>query len=75
MQYVVDTVEIKKLMIDRNISSIAELSSISGINRNTLGAVINGEAYPSSKIIGKLIEVLLIPLDRVGSIFFALKLT
>ncbi|MBE5966982.1 MAG: helix-turn-helix transcriptional regulator [Lachnospiraceae bacterium] len=61
-------------MIDRNISTITELSAKSGVNRNTLSQVLSGEIQPSSDVMDKLVSVLKIEPERAGHIFFSLDL-
>lgn len=70
MQYVVDTVELKKLMAENHIDTISDLEKVTGVNRNTLSDVLNGKIFPSAHVIGKLIAGLNIPNERVGSVFF-----
>lgn len=64
-------IELKKIMIDKNISTINELSRVSGINRNTLGDVMSGKCQPSSNTMVKLVDALEIPLHKAGKIFFS----
>lgn len=68
--YRTDTNEIKKIMIDRDIKSITELSEKSGIGRNTLAKVLNGQIQPSSDTMEKLVYTLKIPPEKAGKIFF-----
>lgn len=68
--YRMDTNAIKKIMIDRNIKSITELSKKSGIGRNTLTKVLNGQMQPSSDTMEKLVYTLKIPPEKAGKIFF-----
>ena len=68
--YRTDTNEIKKIMIDRDIRSITELSEKSGIGRNTLAKVLNGQIQPSSDTMEKLVSTLKIPPEKAGKIFF-----
>lgn len=68
--YRTDTNEIKKIMIDRDIRSITELSEKSGIGRNTLAKVLNGQIQPSSDTMEKLVYTLKIPPEKAGKIFF-----
>lgn len=68
--YRTDTHEIKKIMIDRDIRSITELSEKSGIGRNTLAKVLNGQIQPSSDTMEKLVYTLKIPPEKAGKIFF-----
>ena len=70
-----DTVALKKMMIDNNISTINELSAVSHINRNTLSKVLSGETQPSADAIYKLVLALNIPYSQAGNIFFGQKLT
>ena len=56
--YKTDVKEIKKIMIDRGINTMTELSEKSGINRNTLSQVLNGESQPSSDVMDKLVSAL-----------------
>lgn len=68
--YRTDTKAIKKIMVDRNIESVTELSKKSGIGRNTLAKVLNGQAQPSSDTMEKLVYTLKIPPEKAGKIFF-----
>lgn len=72
--YEVDTIAIRKLMIDKGYLTIDSLSDASGINRNTLSEVINGKSYPSSMVMAKLGATLDIESAEMGSIFFKPKL-
>lgn len=69
-----DTVAIKKLMIERGFKTINSLATESGVNRTTLGKVLDGKIQPSSDVMIKLVETLDIPADDAGKIFFALDL-
>ncbi|MCM3041682.1 helix-turn-helix domain-containing protein [Paenibacillus motobuensis] len=68
--YRTDTLALKKLMIDKEIPTILKLSSKSGINRNTLSHILNGEIQPSADAMRKLVYALDIPPDQAGCIFF-----
>jgi len=70
-----NTIELKKLMIDRRLETITELSQASGVTRNTLSLMLSGKTNPSSEVIGKLISALDISPALVGEIFFGSKLT
>ena len=75
MGYEVDTIELKKLMIEKGYDTIADLSDASGIDRNTTSEVINGKKYPSSMVMTKLGNALEMDSGQMGTIFFKLKLT
>lgn len=65
-----DVVELKKEMVERGIKSNTALSEVSGINRNTIGQVINGEIQPSADVMYKLAYALNLSSERAGVIFF-----
>lgn len=68
--YRMDVKEVKKLMIEKGINTISQLSQISNIDRNTLGKVLNGSIQPSSEVMDKLVLSLEIPAEKAGIIFF-----
>lgn len=74
MRYV-DTKELKKIMVDADCNTIGELAERAGINRVTLGCVLNGEQTPSYETISRLAEALEMSPEAVGRVFYALKLT
>lgn len=74
-EYITDVSELKKLMIDKDIDTINELSERTGINRNTLGAIFNGKEQPSAQVMKKLIAVFGLDSNKAGEIFFKNKLT
>lgn len=69
-----DTIAIKKLMIEKGYRTINSLAVQSGINRTTLGKVLDGKIQPSSDVMFKLVEALDIPAAEAGQIFFAIVL-
>ena len=73
-QRLTDTVAIKKIMAERGFKTISSLADKSGINRNTLGKVIDGKAQPSSDTMFRLVDTLGIPAAKAGEIFFAANL-
>ncbi len=72
--YKTDTKAIKKMMIEKEIDTIIELSEKTGISRNTLSKVLSGESQPSSEVMDKLVSVLGIEPEKAGAIFFSLNL-
>lgn len=73
--YSVDIKELKKAMIDADLDEIKKLSEVTGINRNTLGDVLNGKIIPSTDVIMRLAKALNLTSTRLGEIFFATALT
>ena len=74
MSYAVDTAELKKAMIDAGINTAVELSEKSGVNRNTVGGILNGDIRPSSAVIEKIARALSLDGNDIGRIFFKLQL-
>lgn len=70
MAYEVDTTELKKAMINAGISTVVELSERSGVNRNTVGGILNGDIRPSSAVIEKIARTLSLDGNDIGRIFF-----
>lgn len=68
--YGTDIVAIRKLMAEKKINKICELSEATKVNRNTLGAILAGKIQPSSRIMERLVDVLDIPPEKAGEIFF-----
>lgn len=68
--YKTDTKTLKKIMVDKEIPTILQLSSESGINRNTLSDILSGEIQPSAIAMKKLVSALAIPSEEAGRIFF-----
>lgn len=75
MQYRVDTIALKKRMVEQGLERITDLSKASSVDRNTLSKVLNGNVKPSTTVIEKLMVALNISPDLAGKIFFDQKLT
>lgn len=73
-QYVVDVVELKKIMVEQGLDKIIDLSNASTIDRNTLSKILSGETKPSTTVIEKLMVTLEIPPEKAGVIFFNMNL-
>lgn len=70
MSYSVNTVELKKLMIENGIETISELAERSGVGRSTIAGVVNGKIRPSTAVMEKIMAALdMKPVDA-GVIFF-----
>lgn len=72
--YAVDTIELKKIMVEKGFDKIIDLSDASAVDRNTLSKILNGEIKPSTTAIEKLMTALEIPSEMAGSIFFKTNL-
>lgn len=72
--HTVDTKALRRAMVDKNITTIEQLSRETGVNRNTLAGVLNGESYPSSSVMSRLVDGLGLDGEDAGRIFFASEL-
>lgn len=72
--HTVDTKALRKAMVDKEITTIEQLSKETGVNRNTLADVLNGNAYPSSSVMSRLADGLELSGEDAGRIFFANEL-
>lgn len=70
IQYKTDIKELQKIMIDRDIKTIAELSDKSGVNRNALSGMFNERLQPTAETMRKLVSCLEIEPSKAGEIFF-----
>lgn len=74
MEYAVDTIQLRKAMLDAGFTTISELSSASSVNRNTIGGILDGNIRPSSGVIERIAKALSLSGEDVGAIFFSQKL-
>lgn len=72
MAYIVDTKELRKAMIEKDMLKIDDLSKATGVNRNTISEVVNGKIYPSSTVMGKIGTALDFSEKDMGKVFFKL---
>lgn len=61
-------------MIEKGFKTINSLAIAAGINRSTLGKVLEGKIQPSSDVMFKLVETLDISAIEAGKIFFSSNL-
>lgn len=73
--YIIDTIELQKIMIEHGIKTITELSKETGVGRDTLSGLINGKIRPSFGVLIKLTDTLNLSPEEAGRIFFCRKLT
>lgn len=72
--YIVDTISLRKRMIDQGYTTISSLSEASSVGRNTLGKILDGRIRPSADVMDKLSLTLRMSPEQAGSIFFAQNL-
>lgn len=73
--YKTDIIELKKLMVEKGLDKIIDLSAASGVDRNTLSKIVGGEIQPSSTVMDRLIWALEMKPESAGKIFFYSGLT
>ena len=69
-RYCVDVIELKKIMVSKELDKIVDLASASTVDRNTLSKILSGEMKPSTIVIEKMMYALDIPPEKAGVIFF-----
>lgn len=69
-RYSVNVIELKKIMVEKGLDKIVDLSKAANIDRNTLSRILNGETKPSTIVIEKLMFTLEISPEAAGLIFF-----
>ena len=75
MRYITDTIALKKLMVEKGISTNTALAEAANTDRTTVGKVLNGKTQPSAELMGKLASALEMDSATAGAIFFKPKLT
>lgn len=70
MSYRVNIQELRKAMIDAGITTVVGLAEVSGVDRNTIGSILNDKSKPSALVIEKLARALSLDGEKVGRIFF-----
>ena len=70
IKYRVNTIELQKAMVEAGLMKLKDLSTASGIDRNTLSKVIRGKIFPSSNVMYSLASVLKLSEEKAGMIFF-----
>lgn len=71
MSCMVDTMALKKIMIEKKVETIEALSKKSGVNRNTISEVLNAKIRPSTSVMDRMVIALEISPEVAGKIFFA----
>lgn len=69
--YRIDTVELRKCMIDSDIENVSDLARKAGLSRNNVADVVNGNSLPNIVTIYAIAGVLKATPERLGRIFFA----
>lgn len=67
--YTVDTIALRKLMIEQGYMTISSLSKASDVSRNTLSKVLDGSIRPSADVMSKLAVALTMSPEVAGRVF------
>lgn len=70
-----NVIELKKVLVERGLDKITDLSKASTLDRNTISAILRGKTQPSAYAMAKLVETLHLEPSRAGEIFFSQELT
>lgn len=71
MNYITNTVELRKAMAEKGYNTISSLSHDCNVNRVTLGKILKGTIQPTADIMYKIADCLLINSEQAGKIFFS----
>lgn len=71
MMYKIDTLSLRKAMIDAGIITIVDLADKANVNRNTVAGVLNGKVKPTLDVMYAISEALSLNSQKAGEIFFA----
>jgi transcriptional regulator with XRE-family HTH domain len=74
MEYCVDLIALRKLMIDNGINTQQELAVKSGISVKTVNGIMTGKITPSVSVMYKIADCLGLDPETSGRTFFASKL-
>lgn len=69
-----NTVALRSAMAKAGLNKICQLSYASGVNRNTVGGIVNGKIQPSAQVIRRLTTALNLSPEEAGLIFLARNL-
>ena len=69
-----DIKALRKTMVDKGFNKTIDLARASGVDRTTLGKILNGKSQPSADVMYKLVATLEIPSHVAGDIFFSSNL-
>lgn len=72
--YITDTIELRKIMVEKGINTINEFADTCGINRNTAGKILKGMEQPSALSMYRIAEGLKLKPSQAGFIFFSRNL-
>ena len=70
MMYKIDTLSLRKAMIDAGIITIVDLADKANVNRNTVAGVLNGKVKPTLDVMYAISEALSLNSQKAGEIFF-----
>lgn len=66
----INTVELKKVLVEQNIDTIKKFAEVCDIDRNIAAKVYRGKAKPGSETMFKIVAGLKLSPTRAGKIFF-----
>lgn len=73
-EYAVDTIALKKMMIEKGFDSNTAFALALGYDRNIVGHVVSGKKRPSVGLMDRMVSVLGMDAKTAGAVFFAANL-
>ena len=68
--YTVDTIELRKAMLDKGLETIQQMADACGLSRDTMADIVKGRARPGAVAIYAIATVLDLEPEALGRIFF-----
>ena len=68
--YEVDTIELRKQMIEKGLLTIQEMAEACHLSRDTMSDILNGKARPGAVAMYAIAETLMLEPEILGRIFF-----
>lgn len=73
-KYIVDTIALRKIMVEKGYNTVSSLAIAANVSRNTLGKVLDGSIRPSADVMDKLSATLEMAPETSGRVFFTQNL-
>lgn len=71
MKYNVDTIELRKAMIENGYITVGSFAEAAKVDRNTIGGILSKKVRPSAIVIEKIASTLKLSGSDIGRIFFS----
>lgn len=73
-KYYIDSIALKKIMVEKELDQISKLSQASNVSCNTIGEIVNGKKMPSCNVMYRIADALDMDSQTAGKVFLPLNL-